>query len=457
MKTLSELRKIIQGGMGVNISSWFLARTVSLLGQHGTISGVEIERITARVLQLGDPGGHIRQALRHFPFPHIAEKVIKAFYVEDGGKPGQVFKNTPVISLRPSPLLIALMICSNFAVVWLAKQGHSNPISINYLEKVSIPHVYAITGAVLADVDYITMGAGLPMQIPELLNDLVEGRQVKYRVPVDRPNGKSIPHELVFNPAEFLGGKLPPLNKPGFIPIISSNILAEILNRKLSRESIQGLVIEGPSAGGHNAPVRELTFEKIRNIGWPFWIGGASANSEQFHWALEQGAVGIQAGSIFALSNESGMEPMVRSKIRKLGFEGKLQVRTDLRISPTGYPFKVLVLDGTLSETSVIEKRVRNCSQGALVTAYERPNGTFGFRCPAEPVDVFVAKGGNIEETVGRGCLCNGLNSTAGYGDENEPMVITAGDDLSFLKSPLLMPDINSSYSAAQAIKYILG
>jgi hypothetical protein len=84
-------------------------------------------------------------------------------------------------------------------------------------------------------------------------------------------------------------------------------------------------------------------------------------------------------------------------------------------------------------------------------------NGTFGFRCPAEPVDEYVAKGGNIADTVGRGCLCNGLNSTAGYGDENEPMVITAGDDLSFLRSPLLMPDINSSYTAAQAINYILG
>ena len=70
--------------MGVNISDLFLARTVSMLGQQGTVSGVALEKVLSRILQRGDPGGHIRRALSHFPFPRVAEKVLSTFYVEGG-------------------------------------------------------------------------------------------------------------------------------------------------------------------------------------------------------------------------------------------------------------------------------------------------------------------------------------------------------------------------------------
>ena len=457
MNRLMKLRTIIQGGMGVNISSWFLAKTVSMLGQQGTLSGVELERIVARTLQLGDPGGHVRRALEHFPFPHIAEKVIKAFYVKDGEQDGNNLKPIPMISLNPSSLLISLIICANFAFVWLAKEGHSNPISINYLEKISIPHIFAITGSMLADVDYITMGAGLPLQIPQVIKNISENRPVSYKIPVIGVEGKNKSYELSFNPVEFFGTDLPPLNTPGFIPIISSNILAELLSKKLAFESICGLVVEGPTAGGHNAPVREMTYSRIKEFGWPFWIGGSCASPERLVWALDQGAIGIQAGSIFALCNESSMDSGIKERIRRLGFAGNINVKTDLRVSPTGFPFKVLSLDGTLSEDNVINSRTRICNQGALVTPYEKTDGTYGYRCPAEPVAKFLFKGGNIKDTEGRGCLCNGLNSAAGLATLNEPPIVTLGDDFSFLQSPLLMPMADSSYSAAQAIKYLLG
>ena len=50
----SRLPHIIQGGMGVNISSWQLARTVSMLGQQGTISGTALEIVVAYILSMGD-------------------------------------------------------------------------------------------------------------------------------------------------------------------------------------------------------------------------------------------------------------------------------------------------------------------------------------------------------------------------------------------------------------------
>ena len=61
------LPKIIQGGMGVAISTWQLANSVSKAGQLGVVSGTGIALIMMARLSQGDEGGHIRRALGHFP------------------------------------------------------------------------------------------------------------------------------------------------------------------------------------------------------------------------------------------------------------------------------------------------------------------------------------------------------------------------------------------------------
>jgi NAD(P)H-dependent flavin oxidoreductase YrpB (nitropropane dioxygenase family) len=66
---------IIQGGMGVAISNWRLARTVSQLGQLGVVSGTGIDTVMVRRLQDGDPGGHVRRAAAHFPVPALVQRV----------------------------------------------------------------------------------------------------------------------------------------------------------------------------------------------------------------------------------------------------------------------------------------------------------------------------------------------------------------------------------------------
>jgi hypothetical protein len=45
--------RIIQGGMGIRISSWELARAVSRKGELGVVSGTGIDTILVRVLQNG--------------------------------------------------------------------------------------------------------------------------------------------------------------------------------------------------------------------------------------------------------------------------------------------------------------------------------------------------------------------------------------------------------------------
>lgn len=55
-----QFPKIIQCGMGVEISNWKLARAVSRPGRLGVVSGTGIETILVRLLQRGDLGGAVR-------------------------------------------------------------------------------------------------------------------------------------------------------------------------------------------------------------------------------------------------------------------------------------------------------------------------------------------------------------------------------------------------------------
>ncbi|MEX1028336.1 MAG: nitronate monooxygenase [Candidatus Paceibacterota bacterium] len=455
---------IIQGGMGMYVSGWRLAREVSMTGQLGTLSGVCLEKALVWILQQGDPGGHVRRALSHFPFQSHAEMILDKFYVEGGVKDERKIRFPPVFTINPSPTLISLTVCANFSFVWLAKEGHNGYVSINYLEKIAMPHVFSITGAMMADVDFITMGAGIPLQVPSVIDAVTEGRTAEYRIPVE---GTSITsHMMSFNPVEFFEGNLPQMKKPGFIPIIASNLLARVFVEKLPEsQRVFGFVVEEPTAGGHNAPPRrppnygdkdKVNYQKIKETGIPFWIGGSYASPEGLKRALDLGAAGIQAGSIFALSDESEIRDDLKEILRREGFNYTLRVNTDMNSSPTDFPFKVAQIPGTVSDSSVHEERPRICNMCALVTLCERPGGgEIGYRCPAEPIEKYITKGGKVEDTKGRICLCNGLLATVGMNVVYEPALVTMGDDTSFLRH--LMEDEEDSYGAKRAVKYLLG
>jgi len=89
----------------------------------------------------------------------------------------------------------------------------------------------------------------------------------------------------------------------------------------------------------------------------------------------------------------------------------------------------------------------------------KKPNGKLGWRCPAEPVEDYIRKGGDVKDTVGRKCCCNGLMANIGYGQiqrggELEKPLITSGDDVThiarFLKSNA------TSYKAVDVIEYMM-
>ncbi len=459
--------------MGVAVSGWKLARTVSLLGQLGVVSGTALAVVLARRLQQGDPGGELRRALDHFPFPQIAKRVLEKYLISGGKAAEAPFRLTAMPVLDPQPALIELTVVSNFVEVFLAREANTGVVGINFLEKIQLPNLPSIYGAMLAGVDYILMGAGIPRQIPGVLDAFAAGQPAQMRVDVEG----SLPgeeHFSKFDPATFCPGAPPALKRPNFLAIVSSATLAMTLAKK-SNGRVNGFVVEGPTAGGHNAPPRgamQLTeggepiygvrdvpeLEKIRALGLPFWLAGSYGRPGKLAEALALGATGIQVGTPFAFCEESGIRPELKQAAISAAIENRASVFTDPVASPTGFPFKVAQLGGTLSENPLYLNRGRICDLGYLRHLYRTPDGGLGYRCPAEPEEDFVRKGGGMEETIGRKCVCNGLPSTVGMPQEREEgpelALVTAGDDLRELAA--FLPPGKNSYSAADVLARLL-
>jgi nitronate monooxygenase len=372
-------------------------------------------------------------------------------------------------SLQPAPALTELTIAANFVEVFLAKEGHDGRVGVNLLEKVQLPTLPSLYGAMLAGVDYVLMGAGIPRAIPGALDQFAAGRPATLRIDVDGAQaGEESSSSL--DPADFAGGTL---RRPAFLAIVSSATLALTLAKK-SNGRVDGFIIEGSTAGGHNAPPRgplQLSprgepiygprdtpdLEKIREIGLPFWLAGSHARPEKLAEALELGAAGIQVGTAFAFCDESGIQPTLKREVLRASRAGTAQVFTDPAASPTGFPFKVAAVPGTLSEAACYAARERICNLGYLRRPYRRADGSIGYRCAAEPLDDYVRKGGDPADTIGRKCLCNGLAATVGYAQSRhgicEPALVTAGDEVSDVAR--LVPPDRDHYSAAEVISYL--
>jgi len=175
--------------------------------------------------------------------------------------------------------------------------------------------------------------------------------------------------------------------------------------------------------------------------------------------ARAAGAAGIQVGTAFALCRESGMAAGLRTALIEEALAGTLAVRNEPATSPAGFPFKVAQLPGTLADDGVYAARPRLCDLGYLRLPYQREAGRVGYRCPAEPPDAYLRKGGAAAETAGRRCLCNGLLATIGLGQRlddgtEEPPVVTLGQDLGFL--PGLVAEAGTDFSAADVLACLL-
>ncbi len=460
--------------MGVGISGWRLARAVAETGQLGVVSGTALDHVMARRLQDGDEGGNIRHALDHFPFPAMGERVWNKYYVAGGKAPKASYFNPPTHAKEMPRDLAELCIAANFVEVWLARQGHRNAVGINYLEKIQLPHLASIYGAMLAGVDYILMGAGIPMRIPGVLDRYVNHEPATYPLWVSGAK-EGDDTTIHFDPRELMECELPPLKRPRFLAIIASNTLAITMVRKANGR-VDGFIIEGPTAGGHNAPPRGklqlnetgepiygerdvVDLGKMCELGLPFWLAGGYGAPEQVRAALDAGAAGVQVGTAFAYCAESGMKAEFKQAVLEQVDAGTASVFTDRLASPTGFPFKVVQLAGTVSDNEVHLARPRICDVGYLREPYMTPDRKLDYRCASEPVTVFVAKGGDVAETAGRKCICNALLATMGHaqvrnGKHVESAIITSGDDLPHIRR--YFKQDGSAYHASDVVAMLL-
>jgi nitronate monooxygenase len=306
-----------------------------------------------------------------------------------------------------------------------------------------------------------------------MLDNLAAGKSVRHKL--DTKGSPTEEPAFVFDPVEYGKGVLPPVKRPAFLAIVSSHVLATMLARKVE-PSVDGFIVEAPTAGGHNAPPRgklalndigepvygerdEPDFAAIRDLGLPFWLAGSRAEPEAIQEALDLGATGVQVGTAFAFCEESGFEADLKHQVVQMSRRGEAHIFTDPVASPTGFPFKVIQMEGTLSEQPEYEARQRVCDLGYLRSAYAKEDGSIGWRCAAEPVQDFVDKGGDIADTVGRKCLCNALMANIGLGQTQrsgarEGVLLTSGDDVAGVAR--FLPEGSDTYTAQDVIDYLL-
>ena len=327
-----------------------------------------------------------------------------------------------------------------------------------------------ILGAMLANVDYVIMGAGIPREIPRFITEISQ-KKSSY-ITVDIVNGDS--QRITIDPSEFVDISKIEFVRPMFLAIIINDVLAAYLARDESSRP-DGFIIEGPSAGGHNAPPRgKIEFdaenepiygprdlanlEKMVKYGYPFWLAGGFGARGKLKDALALGAEGVQVGTLFALSNESGFTDEIRNQILGTLADGTFEIHTDMKASPTGFPIKIVNLPGTTALPEVFAARPKLCDMGYLREPIMLKSGRVDYRCPSEPEIPYLKKDGTIEETEGRKCLCNGLFSNIGLGQHrrdgyDEAPIVTLGSDVDGCKELIKLHP--NGWSASLAMDFI--
>jgi NAD(P)H-dependent flavin oxidoreductase YrpB (nitropropane dioxygenase family) len=186
--------------------------------------------------------------------------------------------------------------------------------------------------------------------------------------------------------------------------------VANYVANYLARDEVtrpDGFVIEAPTAGGHNAPPRgklvldddgqpvygprdEVDPTKFLDLGLPFWLAGGWGSPSRLQEALALGAAGIQVGTLFAMSQDSGFRPDLRERLRTSLIDGTLRTRTDPLASPTGFPFKVAQLPDAVGLVSCA--RSVRCLRPATCASFRRRQ--LDYRCASEPDHTFTRRAG---------------------------------------------------------------
>lgn len=455
---IEEMPRLIQAGMGVHISSAHLANATARLGALGVVSSAGLRHTVLEEVRAGQTD--VIAAAKTFPFPDYVNELLA--FAPGGAKHHQAVP-VDVPDARRAAYPRRLSTIAAYVEVKRAKAGHDGKVGINVMWKCALTVLPSIYGAMLAGVDVLLCGAGVPMELPDMVVKLRRGEDLSYE---PLTGGTTHVHlEIAQDKPEAHLSRFAP---PKMIPILSNFAFPKRLLdtwQKTYGVAPFAFVLENHAAGGHNAPPRNKTdftaqddletyFEKVRALGVPIYVAGDFQNGgtrEDYQYWRARGAYGIQVGSRFALCTDSGMRADLREQIIAGNRAGTTQIETSPRFSPTGYPLKFVKLPGTLAQSELYQARARVCDRMYLAQSHFRENAdgtvTESYLCPAQPAKQYVRGGGEEADLEGRICLCNALLATAGFYTDSEVPLITLGQSGAQVKESL---------SARQVVESIL-
>ncbi|TLN14679.1 nitronate monooxygenase, partial [bacterium] len=260
-----------------------------------------------------------------------------------------------------------------------------DPVAINIMVALESTYEASVMGALDGRVDAIVSGAGLPLALPALAKE--------------HPNGKNT----------------------ALIPIVSSGRALRIICKrweKLGRIP-DAVVVEGPLAGGHlgwkslddifspNSSLENLLAECLEVASeygnFPVIVAGGIYTHEDIAKFIKMGASGVQMGTRFLATEESGASDSFKKAVVDCTPEDIL-IATEPG-SPCGLPFRVLNSSPMFLETL----------KGMHKTICDKGYAMLGGKCNARdlPEKFF--------------CICNGLLSSCGYNPDKEPQLYTVG------------------------------
>jgi len=249
-----ELIPVVQGGMGVGISAGSLAGTVAKMGGVGTVSSVELRRLHPDLMA---QTGHLDEE------PDAKERIESANLVALDREIQRAKK---------------------------ISEGHGL-VAVNVMKALSAyePHVRQ---ALASGADAIVVGAGLPLDLPELAKDypdtalipiLSDARGVQLIVRKWEKKGR-LPDAIVIEHPRLAGGHL------------GAAKVADLQDKRFDFDVVLPAVLEFFKASGIEGKI-------------PLIVAGGISSREDILRLQGLGASAVQLGTAFAVTQEGDASP----------------------------------------------------------------------------------------------------------------------------------------------------
>ncbi len=224
---------------------------------------------------------------------------------------------------------------------------------------------------------------------------------------------------------------LPAIQAPrdtALIPIVSSARALEVICKRWEKLGYRpdAVVLEGPLAGGHlgfdfdelglPSNALEVLLPQVKDVArrygdFPVIAAGGIFTHEDIVEILRQGADGVQMGTRFLATEESGAAEAYKQAVVDATRDDILVARDPG--SPCGLPFRILK-QSPMYRDALEGRRKPSCDKGYVLL--KDRDGRFN-RCPAK------------EDGARSFCICNGLLSSAGYNPDVEAPLYTVGSN----------------------------